>query len=157
MSLLRGPVGIRTSCEQSWEALTGVENHHFHPHDSTKPPAAATQPDQASTLSDLPQVLQPKRIFVVDVPLQVATADNQDCSLTGGDVLRLVARPDDNAVTADLIVVSGKLADCPAGARVIVALPDLQEMQNNFRAQLDAGLRQLHDERHFFRFPGFTV
>lgn len=109
--------------------------------------AASTQPEQAATLTDLPQALQPNRIFVVDIPVSAATSDSQYCSLSGGDVLRLVARPDDSASAAELVVASGKQGDCPAGVRVLVTLQDLQEMQNNFRAQLDAGLQQLHDQQ----------
>jgi hypothetical protein len=109
--------------------------------------AAAGQPDQAATLTDLPQVLQPNRLFIVDTPLNVVTDDNQSCSLSGGDVLRLVARPDETALSTDLIVASSKEDDCPAEARVSVTLQDLQEMQNTFRARIAEGLKTLHDEQ----------
>lgn len=107
--------------------------------------AAVTQPDQEPTLTDLPQVLQPNRMFIVDNPVNAVTDDDVSCSLSGGDVLRLLSRPDEGAVAADLTVASGNQYDCPAGARLSLPLQDLEEMQNNFRAQIDAGLKILHD------------
>ncbi len=116
--------------------------------------AAATQPDQAAQFSDLPQVLQPNHVFVVDQALSVATADQQNCGLSAGDVLRLAAAPPDDSSTADLTVASSRRADCPAGIQVTVSLQNLQEMQNNFRAQLDAGLHSLHDQQGHSGLPG---
>ena len=98
-------------------------------------------------LTDLPQVLQPNRIFVVDNPVNAVTDNGLSCSLSGGDVLRLLARPDEDAVAADLIVASSKQYDCPSSARISLPLQDLEEMQNNFRAQIDDGLKKLHDEQ----------
>jgi hypothetical protein len=37
--------------------------------------------------------------------------------------------------------------DCPAGILVNVSLPDLQEMQNNFQAQVESGLGVLHNDQ----------
>lgn len=109
--------------------------------------AASQHREEASTLTDLPQVLQPNRLFIVNTPLNVITADGQTCSLSGGDVLRLLARPDEGATTANLTVASNQQGDCPAETQVNVALEDLEEMQNTFRAQIDDGLKKLHDEQ----------
>jgi hypothetical protein len=46
-----------------------------------------------------------------------------------------------------LTVASSRRADCPAGVVVNLSLEDLQEMQNNFRAQLDSGLQTLHAQQ----------
>jgi hypothetical protein len=109
--------------------------------------AVAAQPNQAATLTDLPQVLQPNRLFIVDQPRNTVTDDNQSCSLTAGDVLRLIARPDETALAADMVVETNQQGDCPPGARISVPLQDLEEMQNSFRARLAEGLKQLHDQR----------
>jgi len=124
--------------------------------------AAATQPAQAAQFSGLPQVLQPGHVFVVqpghvfvvDQALSVATADQQNCGLSGGDALQLAGPPAADSPVAQLIVASSRRADCPAGIQVTVALQDLQEMQNNFRAQLDTGLKALRDQQGHSGFPG---
>jgi hypothetical protein len=109
--------------------------------------AAATQPDQAPLLDGLPQVLVPNHLFVVDKALNVSTADGQQCGLSAGDVIKLTAAPPDGAATADLMVLSSRKADCPAGTTVTLPLETLQEMHNNFRAQLDSGLQALRAQQ----------
>jgi hypothetical protein len=109
--------------------------------------AGASKPDQAPALDGLPQVLVPNHLFVVDQVQNVSTADSQQCSLSVGDVIKLVAAPPDGAATADLTVLSSRKGDCASGLTVTVPLESLQEMQNNFRAQLDSGLQKLHDQQ----------
>jgi hypothetical protein len=109
--------------------------------------AAATQPDQAPMLDGLPQVMVPNHLFVVDQVQNASIADGQQCGLSVGDVLKLVAAPPDGSTTADLIVVSTHKGDCAAGMTVTLPLDSLQEMQNNFRAQLDSGLQALRDQQ----------
>jgi hypothetical protein len=109
--------------------------------------AAAAKPDQAPSLDGLSQVLVPNHIFLVDQVLNTATTDGQQCGLSVGDVLRLVAAPPEGTATAELTVASSRRADCPAGVVVNLSLEDLQEMQNNFRAQLDSGLQTLHAQQ----------
>ena len=116
--------------------------------------AAAAKPDEAPSLDGLPQVLVANHLFVADQGLNVATADGQQCGLSTGNVLRLIAAPPDGAVTADLTVVSSRRADCPAGVVVTLSLENLQEMQNNFRAQLDSGLQTLHAQQGQGGLPG---
>ena len=116
--------------------------------------AAAAKPDQAPELDGLPQVLTPNHLFVVDQSLNVTTADGQQCALSVGNVIKLVAAPPETATTADLVVVSSRKADCPAGVIVTVPLESLQEMQNNFRAQLDSGLQTLHAQQGQGGLPG---
>ena len=116
--------------------------------------AAAAQPTQASTLTDLPQVLTPGHLFVVNEPLNVLTLDQRSCDLSAGNVLQLVAPPADGSAVANLNVMSSRKADCPAGLQVTISLNDLQEMQNNFRAQLDAGLQTMHDKQGQGGLPG---
>jgi hypothetical protein len=109
--------------------------------------AAAAKPDQAPALDGLPQVLVPNHLFVVDQVQNVSTTDGQQCALSVGDVIKLTAAPPDGAATADLTVLSSRKADCAAGLNVTVPLESLQEMQNNFRAQLDSGLQALRDQQ----------
>lgn len=103
--------------------------------------ADAEHPDQ--TTSDLPQLLNPPQVFVVDAAMDVQTPDQQTCGLSMGDVLRLTATPDETSPTADLTVASSRRADCPAGTQVTLSLEILQEFQNSFAARLDSGLQTL--------------
>jgi hypothetical protein len=109
--------------------------------------AAAAKPDQAPMLDGLPQVMVPNHLFVVDQVQNVTTADGQQCALSAGDVIKLTAAPPDGATTAGLTVVSTHKGDCPAGTTVTLSLDSLQEMHNNFRAQLDSGLQALRDQQ----------
>jgi hypothetical protein len=109
--------------------------------------AAAAKPDEAPMLDGLPQVLVPNHLFVVDQVQNVTTADGQQCSLSVGDVIKLVAAPPDGATSADLTVLSSRKGDCASGVTISVPLESLQEMQNNFRAQLDSGLQALRDQQ----------
>jgi hypothetical protein len=105
--------------------------------------AAAAKPLEAANLDSLPQVLDPNHLFVVDRGLNIATADQQLCGLSAGDVLRLVATPQSDSQTAELTVAASRQSDCPAGAEVTVSLQDLENMQDNLRAKIDAGLQNL--------------
>jgi len=116
--------------------------------------AAAAKPDDAPALAGLPQVLTANHLFVANQALNVATADGQQCGLSTGDVIKLVATPPDDATAADLVVVSSRKGDCPAGLTVSVPVESLQEMQNNFRAQLDSGLQKLHAQQGQNGLPG---
>ena len=96
------------------------------------------------TVQQLPNALRPGRVFVVSANLQVTTEDGQTCDLTPADVLQLNAAPPPDSPTAILTVASGKRQDCPAGVNVAVQMQDLAAMQNDMRAQMDAGLETLH-------------
>ena len=113
--------------------------------------AAAAAPQQAApapTAEQAPDALNPaERVFVVSSALDVAVpASGQECSLTAGDVvMRLSDTPDANqTVTAS--IQSTKTADCPTGQTVAIGVQDLQEMHNQFQAQLDTGLKTLADK-----------
>jgi hypothetical protein len=110
--------------------------------------AAAANPQAAPTSAQVPDALNPaERVFVVATNLDVTAADSgQECSLTPGDVvMRLSDTPDDNQnVTAS--VQSSKRGDCATGQTVVIGVQDLQEMHNQFREQLDSGLKTLADK-----------
>lgn len=90
-----------------------------------------------------PPVLDPNQRTIVvsqslDVPVGTAT-----CALTAGDV---VFRGGDNLLPGNKIgvsVVSSKAGDCPANTSTQIDLAMLQEMQNQFQEQVDAGLGTL--------------
>jgi hypothetical protein len=107
--------------------------------------AANPQAPVAPTGAEVPDALNPaERVFVVATNLDVTVASSgQECGLTPGDVvMRLSDTPDNNQnVTAS--IQSSKQADCPAGQTVAIGVQDLQEMHNQFRAQLDSGLQTL--------------
>lgn len=109
--------------------------------------STSSDPARASDLTDLPQVLTVNHLFIADQDLNVPTTDGDNCNLSAGDVLRLTAVPPADSATADLIVVSSRKADCFAGVTVTLALDNLQEMQNNFRSQIDDGLKTLRDQQ----------
>ena len=96
----------------------------------------------------MPDALNPaKRVFVVASNLNVtAQASGQECSLTPGDVvMRISDAPDANQnVTAS--IQSSKKGDCATGQRVAIGVRDLQEMHNQFREQLDYGLKTLAEK-----------
>jgi hypothetical protein len=108
--------------------------------------AEAANPQQTASSSDqTPDALNPaERVFIVSSSLDATAADSgEECALTPGDVLmRLTDTPDSNQdVTAS--VQSSKSGDCASGKTVAVGVQDLQEMHNQFRAQLDTGLKTL--------------
>jgi hypothetical protein len=109
--------------------------------------AEASNPSQAS-FDMLPAALStPNHVFVVSSDLDVTTTDQQLCALQAGDMLQLMTPAASDSGLVELRVASSKRMDCPAGVLVSVSLTDLQEMQNNFQAQIEAGLGTLRDSQ----------
>jgi hypothetical protein len=109
--------------------------------------AEASNPSQAS-FEMLPAALStPNHVFVVSNDLDVTTTDQQLCALQAGDMLQLMTPAASDSGLVELRVASSKRADCPAGVLVSVSLTDLQEMQNSFQAQIEAGLGTLRDNQ----------
>lgn len=98
--------------------------------------------DEDPTRVDLPAWLKPNRLFIVSQSLQAA-AGQRSCELSHGDVLRLIASPAPDSMTAVLKVVASKRGDCPVDLEVSLSLADLQDMLDDFRARLDTGLDAL--------------
>jgi hypothetical protein len=102
------------------------------------------QPPAARGAEATPAALDPaQRLFVVSSNLAVPSMDGRDCELTPGDLItRLDDTPDnDNRVRAS--VSSSKGNDCRVGSTLMVQVSDLQEMHNQFREQIDSGLKTL--------------
>jgi hypothetical protein len=109
--------------------------------------AQAVASNQAAPeVQQLSEILQPHHFFVVAALLNVSS-DQGNCSLTGGDIIGVVNPTGSDSQTAVLAVASSKRGDCPAGAQVEVTLPDLQDMDNNLRAQMDNALAKLRSEQ----------
>jgi hypothetical protein len=106
---------------------------------STSPAGSATP-----TADEMPAALDPGHtVFVVASNLDVAVPDGDECELTPGDV---ITRIDDTPGDDDKVqvrVTSSKEGDCARGSKPVVAVADLQDMDNRFREQLDLGLKQL--------------
>jgi len=108
-----------------------------------QPSGAPSSPEQPAGVSDPVPPALTQRFFVVSSHLDITTADGQACSLTPGDVIERrgkVVGADGN-VAVD--VVSSKPGDCAADAGAAVQIADLQDMHNQFREKIDAGLQMV--------------
>lgn len=139
---------IAEEIRQQLRAENAPSSGHMIAAESAAPIGNTTAPgNDDSDPTKLPAALQIDHVFVVSSPLEVEADEDQMCSLTGGDVLQLAAPPAADAKMAKARVASSRRSDCPAGEIVAVSLLDLQEMQNDLRAGIDAGLRALHDNQ----------
>jgi hypothetical protein len=110
---------------------------------------APLQPTGAAPQSAIPDTpppaLDPKfRIFVVSTALNVtASSDGQTCALTPGDIIERSSR----TVTADgkvpINVMNSKEGDCPVDLATALDVSTLQDMHNQFREQISAGMEKL--------------
>jgi len=117
---------IAEEVRQELAAENGVANNHV-----------------SADVQQISSDLQEGHLFVVADLLSVPS-DQGNCALTGGDIISVLKPTGSDAQTAVLAVASSKRGDCPAGAKVVVALADLQEMDNSLRAQMDSALAKLH-------------
>ncbi len=106
--------------------------------------AANSTPDPAS--SGVARMLADniQHVFVAGGDLDVIDASGTECAVSEGDALQLAGPPAADATAADLVVLSSKGGvECHKGAKVSVALTDLQDMQNHMRETIDAGMGDL--------------
>jgi len=111
--------------------------------------AAAAGQNAATPAGDqVPPALDPKiRIFVVSSEEDLTTSDGTECALTAGDVIyRVGDKPDDDNMV-DATVKSSKKDECAVGATVGVSVDDIQEMHNQLRITMDAGLKELSEKQ----------
>ena len=79
--------------------------------------------------------------------MDLTTSDGAECPLTPGDVVyRTTDKPDEDNMV-DATVKSSKKDECAIGVTVSVDAGDLQEMHNQLRIQMDAGLKELADKQ----------
>jgi hypothetical protein len=108
---------------------------------STTPP----QPAPSSTQAPPPALDPARRLFVVSSNLALSTVDGQECELTAGDLITRLDDTPDNNNKVRVSVSSSKGNDCRIGSTLMIQVSDLQEMQNQFGEQVDAGLKTLAD------------
>jgi hypothetical protein len=109
--------------------------------------AASGKKDTPST-DKIPAALDPKiRIFVVSSDEDLTTAEGAECTLTPGDVVYRIGDKPDSDNMVDASVKSSKKDECAVGATVGIDAADLQEMHNQLRIQMDAGLKELADKQ----------
>jgi len=112
--------------------------------------AAANSPQAAAapTNDQVPEALDPKvRTFIVSNALSQQTADGTTCSLSSGDVLTRIANTPDANQNVQVLVTSSQNNDCQPGTQLNMPLQDLQDMHNDFRQKIDAGLQTLADNQ----------
>jgi hypothetical protein len=86
-----------------------------------------------------------RHVFVAGSNVDVTDAAGTECSVGEGDALQLTGQqPAPDATTADLVMLSSRGGhDCAKGDTVSVSFTDLQDMQNNMRETLSAGMNNL--------------
>jgi len=115
--------------------------------------AAATQPPvpqgtvTETAVEARPQSLDPnQRTFVVSASLQVTVPPSTGCTLSGGDILYRSSELQSNG-TVTVTVLSSKPGDCQANSTTAVQLAALQDMLNQFRQQIAAGMETLSSQQ----------
>jgi len=112
------------------------------PVSNTPPPASQNGPDV------VPAALDPSlKTFLVSTVLSESMDDGTQCSLSPGDILTRVQDTPDANQNVRVIVASSQRNDCAAGTQIAVAVTDLQDMHNDFRAKLSEGLGQLAENQ----------
>ena len=112
--------------------------------------AAAHGAQAAAVASNdqVPEALDPKRrTFVVSTPLNEEGEDGSVCSLSSGDVLTRIGNTPDAKQNVQVLVTSSQSDDCQSGTQLAVSLQALQDMRNDFRQKIDAGLAQLAENQ----------
>jgi hypothetical protein len=110
--------------------------------------AKGGQKDSAPGAEEVPAALDPKiSIFVVSNDESLTTSDGTECALTAGDVVSRTGDKPDEDNMVDAVVKSSKKDECAIGATVGISVDDLQEMHNQLRIQMDAGLKELAEKQ----------
>ena len=96
---------------------------------------------QNTSTEAAPPALDPtQRVFVVSAALELQTLNGQVCSLTPGDIILRSA----DTIGADgkvgISILASKPGDCAINTANAIDIDALQEMHNQFREQVDAGL-----------------
>jgi hypothetical protein len=110
--------------------------------------AAAGGQKEAPKGDEVPAALDPKiHIFVVSSDEDLTMSDGTECALTPGDVVYRSGDTPDEDNMVDATVKSSKKDECAVGATVGISTDDLQDMHNQLRIQMDAGLKELADKQ----------
>ena len=73
--------------------------------------------------------------------------DGTECSLSPGDILTRIQDTPDANQSVNVSVASSQRNDCAAGTQIAVAVTDLQDMHNDFRAKVSEGLAKLAENQ----------
>jgi hypothetical protein len=112
------------------------------PVSNTPPRAGQSGPDE------VPAALDPSlRTFVVSTVLSESMADGTECSLSPGDILTRIQDTPDSNQSVKVVVATSQRNDCLSGTQVAVAVTDLQDMHNDFRAKISDGLGKLAENQ----------
>ena len=110
----------------------------------------AGQADPAPASSSIQRLLTDGKphVFVAGNDLDVMDVAGNEYALSAGDALLLRGQAAPDAEAASLAVLAAKGGrECPRGATVSVALPDLQDMQNHMRESIDQGMEELQKQQ----------
>jgi len=93
-------------------------------------------------------------VFVAGSVLDLEDGGGNECVLTPGDVVQVLAAPAPGAqaVNATVLVSKGG-SECTPNGSVRVPLPDLQEMQNYMRETVDQGIADLQAKQGTANLP----
>ena len=96
---------------------------------------------------EVPPSLDPKhRVFLVSAAIAPALGDGT-CALTSGDVIKRTEDTPAGDNTVATVVLASKKEDCEIGSTPRVATTDLEEMHDQFRQQLEDGLKSLGENQ----------
>jgi hypothetical protein len=141
--LFAGPAGATSQTQMSREVKDALAEE-VKQQIAAEQSAAGQSQATASSEDEAPPALDPNfRYFVVAGNLDLTTDDGQECSLTQGDVIERTSDAVGNDNSVSVTVRSSKKDDCAVGTQAAVDANELQEMYNQFRALLDAGLKSL--------------
>ena len=110
--------------------------------------AQTATPDPASSSIQRMLTDNVRHVFLVGHSLDVVNSTGAECAVSQGDVLQLVGPPPPESPTASLLVLSTKGGiECQRGDTVSIQIADLQEMQNNMRENIDAGMGEMQSKQ----------
>ncbi|MGK5082729.1 hypothetical protein WDW37_05430 [Bdellovibrionota bacterium FG-1] len=87
----------------------------------------------------------PRHLFIVDgVPEVFYPSSYDNCTVSGGDIVRLVA-PVFFGQTAQVEVVAAQYGSCRPGTILTMLVRDLQESENEFNRRVELGMLQMRE------------
>ena len=142
------PAAAAKSAQLTPEVKQAISDEMKNEIAAEKEAAANGQKDAAPSGDQVPAALDPKiRIFVVSNDEDLTTSEGDECTLTAGDVISRTGDTPDDDNMVDAVVKASKKDECAVDATVGVAVDELQEMHNQLRIQMDAGLKELADKQ----------
>jgi len=104
----------------------------------------AAESSPSAPTEQRPEILERNvRTFIVSTVLRQQQDDGTECALSPGDVLTRIGNTADAQNNVHVVVNTGQANDCEPGAQLTMSLQALQDMHNDFREKVDAGLQNL--------------